>query len=300
MISTYANAYLGNYVLFGEIGRSPMNALGGVAGAAFEKHSVQVLLQGRHYPPEFASHHGQAFGEGGGSPHNEQGVYLGLRMRVAANWRLGAYFDQFRFPWLRFNVPRPTTGKEGRFLLEYEPRPWLSSYLQFRTQSREEGTQYSVQDRRLEGVSPERRQSVRWHTEYTFSSVLTLRTRLEGSRYSSKNGSENGFLLSQGFRFRPSSSLRLDARLAFFDTDGYDSRIYAYEHDLLYSFSVPVFFERGRRSYLLVQYEPTSSVVLEAKFGVLRYANLSTVGSGLNEVASPQRREIGLQVRWNL
>ncbi len=301
VIGAYTSVYLDSYTVFGELGRSPRNTYGGVAGIALEEKNLQALIQGRLFPVKFASPHGQVLGEGSGSPQNERGFYLGLRMQVASNWRIGAYVDQFRFPWLRFTIPRPSRGWEGRLIVEHDPRPWLSSYLQFRAQSKEEGAQYpGPKNGQLDGVSRVQRHSLRGHSEYSFSEVLALRSRIEMSWHTGRPESSKGILVSQGIRLRPTSSLRIDARLAFFDTDGYEARIYAYEHDLLYSFSVPVFFARGRRSYVLLQYEPFSALVLEAKYGVLRYVNRSTVGSGLNEIDGPRRRELGVQVRWRM
>ena len=43
-------------------------------------------------------------------------------------------------------------------------------------------------------------------------------------------------------------------RLQYFETDDYNSRIYAYENDLLYSFSIPVFYDKGFRYYLNFNY----------------------------------------------
>ena len=301
MVSLYSTAYWGDYILFGEVARSAEGVLGGVAGAALDEgETVRAVLLGRSYPAQLSTFHGNAFGESSGA-QNEVGVYTGVQVRVAENWRIGAYFDQYRFPWLRFNVPRPSTGWETRAVLEYTPRPWLSTYLQLRTQSEEEGTEYSdTGGRVLEGMQKERRYSARWHTEYVFSDALTLRTRLEVSRHSTPEQTSNGIFLSQGLRLTPTPSLQIDARVAFFDTEGYPARIYAYEHDLLYSFSVPVFFDQGRRSYILAEYEPASSLTLELKYGITRYTNRSTIGSGLNQVDGQRRREVRAQVRWEL
>ena len=220
---------------------------------------------------------------------------------MAENWSIAAYFDQFRAPWLRFNVPRPSSGWEARGVLEYEPRPWLSTYLQVRAQGQDESTEFSGPGGRpLDGVHEERRYSARWHTEYAFSDALTVRTRLELSRQSTLPLVAQGFFLSQGFQWTPHPSVQLDARIAFFDTDGFAARIYAYEHDLLYSFSVPVFFDRGRRSYVMAQYDPLPSLTLEAKYGITRYENRSTIGSGLNQIEGSRRREIRVQIRWTL
>jgi hypothetical protein len=107
-----------------------------------------------------------------------------------------------------------------------------------------------------------------------------------------------GLLLSQGVQLQPIESLRIDARAAVFDTDGYESRIYTYEHDLLYSFSVPVLYGRGQRSYVLFQYEPVSSLTIEAKYGVTWYPHRKTIGSGLNETEGNRSRELRFQLRW--
>lgn len=300
MVSAFANAYLNDYTLFGEVARTPNGTYGGIAGAGLDDDAgVQALLLARRFPATFKGLYNGAVGESGGT-QNEMGVYAGLRLRVAKRWRIGAYVDQYRFPWLRFSVPRPSSGIDTRVVVEYDPRPWLSSYVQLRAEREETGTERPGPDGRLLGaLQSEHRQSARWHTEYIFSDALTLRTRVQLSRFVPENQSPSyGILLSQGLRVHPIEPLQFDARLAFFDTDGFESRIYAYEHDLLYSFSVPVLFGQGRRSYVLVQYEPTSSLTIEAKYGITWYPYRKTIGSGLNATDGNRSRELRFQVRW--
>jgi hypothetical protein len=301
MLTAYGTAYLSDYTLFGELARSPTGTYGGLAGAALDGHeNAQALLLARYYPATLANFYGSAFGESG-QPQNEMGIYTGLRLRVAENWTLSAYVDQFRFPWLRFNLPRPTTGWEVRTVVRYTPRPWLTTYLQLRGERTEEATEYPMaHGGRIEGVQNEHRQSARLHAKYVFSDALTLRTRLEASRHSTPGTTGTGVLVSQGLRWTPHPRVQIDARLAFFDTDGYAARIYAYEHDLSYSFSVPVLFDQGRRSYVLIDYDVLPALTLEAKYGVTTYVNRTTVGSGLNEIQGSQRRGLRVQVKWTL
>ena len=300
MASVFANAYLNDYTLFGEVARAPTGTYGGVLGAALDHEAgVQALLLGRRFPRAFNGLYNSAIGESG-STQNELGIYAGISLRVAKRWRIGAYVDQYRFPWLRFNVPRSSSGLDTRLVVEYDPRPWLSSYVQLRAEREEASTERrGPGGRLLAGLRQEQRQSARWNLEYTFSDALTVRTRIQLSRFAAQgSGASYGVLLSQGLRLQPIESVQIDARLAFFDTDGYESRIYTYEHDLLYSFSVPVLFDRGRRSYVLVQYEPFSSLTLEAKYGVTWYPHRQSIGSGLNETPGNRSREIRLQLRW--
>lgn len=49
-----------------------------------------------------------------------------------------------------------------------------------------------------------------------------------------------------------------------------------------------------------MQYEPFPSVTVVAKYGVTRYIDRSSIGSGLNQIDGSRRREVRVQVRWTL
>ncbi|MFB6248917.1 MAG: ComEA family DNA-binding protein [Salinibacter sp.] len=302
MGSVFATLFLDPYTVFGEVARAPSGSYGGLVGASLSHEAgVKALLLGRRYPRSFQGLHNGAIGESGDT-QNEIGIYAGVRLRVADDWHVSAYVDQYQFPWLRFGVPRPSGGIDTRMVATYEPRPWLSSYVQVRAERETAGTERrGPSGRRLAALRTETRQSVRWHLEYTFREGLTLRTRLQGSRFAAHGaGVSRGVLLAQGLRLRPIDGLEIDARIALFDTDGYAARIYTYEHDLLYSFSVPVLYGQGQRSYVLAQYEPTEALTLEAKYGVTWYPHRQRIGSGRTTTKGSRVREIRVQARLNL
>jgi hypothetical protein len=301
MGSAFGTLFLGPYTLFGEVARAPSGSYGGLVGASLSHEAgVEALLLGRRYPRSFQGLHNGAVGESGDT-QNEIGVYAGARVQVTDDWRLSAYVDQYQFPWLRFGVPRPSGGIDTRVVAAHEPRPWLSSYVQVRAEREEAGTERpGPAGRPLAALRTEARQSARWHLEYTFREGLTLRTRLQGTRFVAGGSVSHGLLLAQGVRLRPLEALEIDARIALFDTDGYAGRLYAYEHDLLYSFSVPVLYGRGQRSYVLAQYEPTEALTIEAKYGVTWYPHRQQIGSGRTATEGPRVREVRLQVRLAL
>ena len=283
MASIYASAYVGNAVLSGEVARAPSGDLGGIVGAAVDVGTrTEAVVVGRMYPRSFTSRHGYAFGERNGATQNEMGLYTGLRLQVADDWTVAAYADTYRFPWLRFSVPRPSSGIDARLVVEHRPRPWMEHYVQVRAETREEGTTRSDGAVRLvDAVQPETRQSLRWHGEYVFSDALTLRTRIEASRFHTPEATSTGLLMYQDIRWSPVRRLQLDGRLAFFDTDDFDARVFAYEYDLLYAFSVPALFGQGRRAYLLARARPTHRLTVEAKYGVTTFADVDTVAPAL-------------------
>ena len=87
-------------------------------------------------------------------------------------------------------------------------------------------------------------------------------------------------------------------RLQYFETDGYNSRIYAYESDVLYSYSIPAFFDKGFRYYLNLNYDLTKKLSCWVRFAQTIYRNRNTVGSGLDEIQGNRKSEMRFQVRW--
>ncbi len=303
IVSVFSSLFLGDVLFFGEAARASGGVLGGVGGLTMKAgETAEVVLLARHYPRDFVSLHGYAFGERMGATQNETGFYTGLRLHLGPRWTLAAYFDQYRFPWLRFDVPRPATGYDALLYLEHQPRRWLTVYLQARTETKEAGT--TVPDdlgRLLYALRPETRQSLRLHGAYDFSRRLRLRARLEGVRsFAHSEDAQYGMLLYQDARFLLTPALQLDARLAFFDTAGFAARVFAYEDDLLYTFAVPAFSGRGQRAYLLIKALPSDRLSLQVKYAVTRFEDVVRVGSGLDETEGNRLRELRVQLRLRL
>lgn len=299
VITAYANATMGAVHAFGEGARDEAT-WAGIGGLLIDQGTAAAVVSLRRFPHHFTALHGRAFGERGDPPQNESGVYLGLRVHPAPSWQVSGYVDQYMFPWLQFATPRPSSGRDMRLLVEHAPRSWLDYYVQVRSETREEGVIIDQPGgRKVEGLRPATRRSLRLHGEYAFSPRLRFRMRVEGVRHTQAEARRSGVLLYQGARWRPVSWLRLDTRWALFDTDGFATRIYAYEHDLLYTFSIPVFSSRGARHYVLLRMQPTRRLDIELKYGATRYRDVASVGSGLDEVRGQRIREVRAQVRWS-
>ncbi len=91
--------------------------------------------------------------------------------------------------------------------------------------------------------------------------------------------------------------LKLSARIALFDTKDYDSRIYAYEQDVLYGFSTPAFYDRGTRFYFLATYKPLRWLSFWIKYAHTFMDNRFSFGSGNDLIEGRYKPEIKVQVR---
>jgi hypothetical protein len=88
-------------------------------------------------------------------------------------------------------------------------------------------------------------------------------------------------------------------RLQYFETDGYDSRLYAYENDVLYSFSIPVFYDKGYRYYVNVNYDVNKKMTVWFRWAQTVFKNKETIGSGLDEIIGNKRTEVKLQMLYS-
>ncbi|MFT5596764.1 MAG: hypothetical protein ACI8QH_001563, partial [Flammeovirgaceae bacterium] len=91
--------------------------------------------------------------------------------------------------------------------------------------------------------------------------------------------------------------LRIAARYALFDTDNFDSRIYAFENDVLYFFSIPAYGGRGTRAYILIKYDLGRNTDIWLRVAQTYFTDRQVVGSGLEEIDGNTRTEMKFQIR---
>jgi hypothetical protein len=106
-------------------------------------------------------------------------------------------------------------------------------------------------------------------------------------------------MVSQSIGWRtPQSPLQADLYLAYFHTDDYFSRIFAYEKNLLYVFNSPSFYDKGTRLSTVIRYFLTKKLSVSTKFGWTHYFDRETIGSGLETIEGRNRTDLELMIHW--
>ncbi|MEO6252259.1 MAG: helix-hairpin-helix domain-containing protein [Ferruginibacter sp.] len=255
---------------------------------------VDMSLLYRNISRSYQSLYTSAFTEST-YPNNEKGLYAGISIRPNNSWRIDAYADFYKFPWLRYRVDAPSTGSDYLIQLNYKPNKQLEIYTRYHSESK--AINFNPDQLTLSPVIQQPKKNWRTQVSYKVNTVITLRNRTEMVWFD-KNGkaAEQGFLTYFDLIYKPmlkaySGSLRLQ----YFETDGYNSRLYAYENDVLYSFSIPVFYDKGYRYYININYDINKKLSLWVKWTQTIYNNKSLVGSGLDEISGNTKSEIKLQ-----
>ncbi len=287
-----------NVNLFGELARSANGGTALVSGllASLNKQMSFSMLY-RNYSRDFHSVLNNGFGETGGT-RNERGLFTGLTYKPNRKIKVTGYADHFKFPWLRFRTDAPSSGVEYLAQINYKPKRSQEFYVRYRTESKMQNATGSEAI-----ITPPvdiNLRSFRFHAAFKPTDAIQFKTRAEFSQFKEAGKSvEKGFLLYQDVSYKPvGKPYQLTFRYAHFSMDSYNARIYAYESDLLYVFSVPPYFGRGSRMYVMAKFKIKRRVDLWLRWSQWFYNDRSTISSGNNEILSNIRDEFKVQMRW--
>jgi hypothetical protein len=125
-----------NVHFFGEAAFTSSFSKAFVTGLLISASSrVDLSLLYRNISRSYQSLYSYAFTEGT-YPTNEKGLYAGISIRPGNAWRIDAYADFYKFPWLRYRVDAPSTGSDYLVQLNYKPNKQLEIYTRYHAESK--------------------------------------------------------------------------------------------------------------------------------------------------------------------
>ena len=289
---------LQNFNFFGEISSSKnggMAFLSGMIVSLDPRLSLSALY--RKYEPGYQNLYGHGFGENTKN-NNEEGLYLGVEAKINNKWKLSGYYDRFQFPWLKYKVDAPSIGSEWLAQLTFRHSKKLQMYFRYRNEQKMENAPEDILG--IDYLTARERKYLRYNISYKISDGFRTRTRMEVSQYGlGDRDPEKGYLLYQDLLYKAAAfPLSISFRFALFDTETYNARIYAYENDVLYSYSIPAYYYKGTRTYCLIKYTIARKFDIWRRYSQTYYDNRYEIGSGLNQINGSIKSEIKAQVRY--
>jgi hypothetical protein len=292
-----------NFNFFGEVAMSDNGATSMMHGLlATLDRRVDLSLAYRDYGRNYHVLFPNSFGESV-RPVNERGLYVGTIVRPASRWTVSAYADFYQFPWARFRIDAPSTGRDYLLRVDYYVKRKFNAYVQYRWERKGiNGSSDAVIDP-VETITLRR---FRINISTKLTKAVELRNRAEWS-WADRGQSSSGYLIYQDLIYKPiQSPWSFSARYAIFDINSFDSRIYAYENDILYEFRIPFFQDTGQRYYINARYRLARPLTVEFRLAqtilsqagdVQRREDLSF--SGGNQLIKGNRfTEVKAQVRY--
>ncbi len=259
--------------------------------------TVDMSLLYRNISKSYTSLYTTAFTENT-TPVNEKGFYIGITVRPNSFWRIDAYADFYSFPWLKYRVNMPSAGTDLFIQLNYNPNKQLEIYTRYHNETK--SININQDELTLSPVIAQPKQNWRTHINFKISPSLILRNRVEMLWFDIKGKApEKGYLAYFDLLYKPVlKPYSCNIRLQYFETDGYNSRLYAYENDVLNSFSIPVFYDKGYRYYINAAYDINKKLTIWLRWAQTLFSNKTLIGTGLDEIKGNKKSELKLQVSY--
>lgn len=248
------------------------------------------------YHPLFASSL-----EEGGRISNEQGIYLGFEANPFAKTHIEGYIDYFKFPNPKYSAFLPSDGIECALSIRHQTTRQLHLGLKYRFKTKgknkPKGSSSSYTQIMQQYLTLQLRGDATW--EPTASWRMQAKSYLTLAGYKD-NQPQHGYLEALSIKYHSATQpFQLTGQIAYFDTEGYDSRIYIYEPGLLYHFSFPMLYGQGWRYTTIAQLELNNHIRITAQWRESIYNDRIAISSGINEIKSNRQGEGLLQIQVN-
>lgn len=255
---------IGRMFLFGESAISSNKVMAHIVGVnIMTDDNIQLLTIARIYPADYQSRYSSGFGE---THHtrNEKGLYFGVEYIPSHYLKINAYYDYFSFPSLGYRMSNSSDGDE--YLVNIDYHYTSDIHLLFRYKFEKKA--HDIKIDKITKTLDVNRSTYRLTFKYKINSVFRISPRLEYNTYKYLNSSESGHMFYCDLKYISlDSALKIQSRLAYYNSDSYNTRIYAYESDVLYAFSFPSYYYEGYRVYLNASYKFNKFLTFYTKVG---------------------------------
>jgi hypothetical protein len=282
---TYNNIHLYGELAFDQFINPALS--GGVLLSVDPRMDIAICY--RFLSPQYQSLSAHGFSENT-MPVNERGFYAGFSFRPVPGWQLQVFGDVFSFPWLRYRVHSPSFGYDYLVQLTHRPNRKTEIFFRFRHKNKPVNNGESPIAFPVDQV----RSGLRFHVAGRVGLKMVFASRMEILWLNRFRGKEQGILAFVEGKY--DGRLSANLRLQYFETGSYDSRIYAYESDVLYASAIPAFSERGFRYYSNLNYSFTGKLRVWFRWAQTLFGDKKPRGSGLDSYFGNTRSEIKLQL----
>jgi len=282
---------------FGEAAYSKSGGYAFTSGLeATPSSEVAFSVLFRDYKKNFHPINGSSFSEFG-SVSNERGIYSGLTCFAIPKMTITSYLDLYETYWIKFNSLAPVKGYDFVLQSGYSINRKVSVYMRLKTEARNQNASVASTIKRDITVQTNR---IRLNVDWEPNENINLRLRSEWSGIQEEDSLNKGWLLLTDASFRTNNEkFAATARIAWFKTEDYGSRIYAYENDVPSSFNIPAYYSKGWRYYLNLKYKVWEKISIYFKLSQTRYRNdINSIGSGYSLINGNRKTEIKLQLRF--
>lgn len=264
----------------------------GIAIPKSKKQDYAYLL--RYFSNGFYNPDGKALGENTKN-ENELGLFIGHQLQISKRKKIASYVDIFYFPQIKYQVSTPGTfGWEILNRYQMERKNAFKVFNQIKWTSKEEDLTIRKNEKIIQrihdlqesfDVAVVGKKWIQWHNRMMLHAIIK------------KNASYLGlmFLQDVAFNWR---KFELKTRIAYIKTPNYDTRLYAFEPGLPYSFNLLSYSGHAIRSTVTIEIPIYKELTIASKIGRTIYFDKEEIGSGTDLIPFNHKTDVSLQVLY--
>lgn len=287
---------LKKFAFYGEAAISDNLAPAALLGTTVQPAGyIDFTVLYRYYDKKYQNFYSNSFAAG--SSRNEKGLYLSTSITFAPRWKLIATADFPQYDWIKTTAYAPSRTQDYNLQVEHQINSKSLFFIQLRYKDKEKNG--SSENTYIRNLIHERKMSLRFHITYPIGNGFILKNRVEFS--TNKDVPKNGtsYLIYQDILYNPETCPYSFAfRYALFDSP--NGAVYAYENDVVNSFSIGSFYHKGMRIYLLGKVKLRWGLAINAKIGCTIYSDVNEISSGLELIEGNVKTEGKVQLVWKL
>ncbi|MGZ4078111.1 MAG: ComEA family DNA-binding protein [Bacteroidia bacterium] len=292
------NFIIRNFNFFGEESVSKNGGKAFLNGALISLDPrLSFTVLNRNYQRNFQNIMSNGFAEST-TASNERGTYIGIVIKPTSYTTISGYYDRFQSDWLKYQVNAPSYGNDYVAQFNYTPSKKLDMYFRIRQRNKQKNT---TSPDIIDYLVPVNQDNYRFNISYTILPSVKLKNRLELVDYKlGDNKTSKGYMVYQDVTYNKlGKPFSVTLRYAIFQIDTYDARLYEYETEVPGSYSIPAYYGRGSRFYILLDYNITRKIELWLRFAQTYYDNATVISPGsLNEIQGHTKSEVKVQMKF--
>lgn len=229
------------------------------------------------------------------SSQQEKGSYFNFEYLANKNLKLNALLDQYQTKPIDYPYNSWLANRDLVVQISYSVKRKLKSYIRVRKQLKSDNQNDEFNP--IQAVVHREKLSLRANCNYHISSETEFRMRWESNF--TENTAAPGQLFYHELHFHPvEKKYALSYRMAWFKTPNFDSRIYAYEMQVPYVYSIPAYYGTGTRYIFKLRYKPTASLSLWIRYAIWKFADRDFISSGTQKIPGATAQDLSLNIRY--
>lgn len=224
-----------------------------------------------------------------GRVQNENGLLVGVNCRPMDKLSFMAYTDYAYHAWPLYGSTAASHAWDHLLAAGYEKgKVRINTRYRLRRRQRDSSNADNIltwkTEQRARISATVSSQPWQWDCQADFS-------------HTQHDASSSGWMVTQRLAYSR-KRWRADASIAYFHTDDYDSRLYAYERSVLYDFCFPVFSGKGLRWTMNLRADFSDRLMACMKISSTKYFDRNSISTGLQQIDQSSKTDLDLQLRW--